>query len=57
MFEFLNKKGTENEILRFWGISKNYEIGIMDHIENKPQPPSLFPLIRVTMIRRELLEH
>ena len=26
--QFLNKKGTENEILRFWGVSKNYEIAI-----------------------------
>jgi len=23
-----NRKGTENEILRFWGISKNYENAI-----------------------------
>ena len=26
--QFLNRKGTENEILRFWDISKNYEIAI-----------------------------
>ena len=23
-----NRKGTENEIIRFWDISKNYEIAI-----------------------------
>ena len=26
--QFQNRKGTENDILRFWGISKNYEIAI-----------------------------
>ena len=26
--QFLNEKGTENEIIRFWGISKNYAIDI-----------------------------
>ena len=26
--QFLNTKGTENEVLRFWGISKNHENAI-----------------------------
>ena len=26
--QFKNRKGAEIEILRFWGISKNYEIAI-----------------------------
>ena len=26
--QFRNRKGTENEILRFWGISKKYETAI-----------------------------
>ena len=26
--QFKNRKETENEILRFWGISKNYENAI-----------------------------
>ena len=26
--QFQNRKGTENEIRRFWGISKNYENAI-----------------------------
>ena len=26
--QFLNRKGTENEIVRFWDISKNHENAI-----------------------------
>ena len=34
--QFLNRKGTENEILRLWGISKNYENSITwkNHLSN-----------------------